>query len=353
MKVPANVTGEKLILDYLSRVTQAATRYLPKGARIAFVGRTRARIEREAGRVGLSDPARIMEVLAAMGEPEDLVRAERARIDAAWIKRNDPAGAEAAESVTEPRAQRAITSRWRPATDKPPARGPGSSPASRLKPVRDKTGRDKTGRDKTGRDKTGRGREPAPARDTGPQRGPGGERDARGPGDAQGPEVKGEPPGTQGSQGSKPTLVDTSRPPRPPRPSTADWLEAAGRRMVALAREHPLEAIAVVLMGVGGLILPLQFWVPAVVVSMLSKLWDNKDKLAAVIGPYLVMMVGSIVTALVVGGNENVVAIYFHAIHIDFSDMLRVGCLFTAIYLGWRVHRGRRPDKPPPWKRYQ
>src|SRR2546421_9878944 len=46
MKVPASPSGDQLIQDYLTRVA-AAARLLPKGARIAFVGRTKAQIERE------------------------------------------------------------------------------------------------------------------------------------------------------------------------------------------------------------------------------------------------------------------------------------------------------------------
>ena len=87
MKVPANFSADRLILDYLSRVTVAGLHYLPKGKRIAFVGSTRSRIERECGPVGLTDPARVREVLASLGEPEDLVRAERARLDAERIQR--------------------------------------------------------------------------------------------------------------------------------------------------------------------------------------------------------------------------------------------------------------------------
>ncbi len=119
MKVPANLSGERLIREYLSRVTEAATRYLPKGRRIAFVGRTRNLIERECGPDGLADTARVREVLAGLGEPVDLVMAECARLDAERIKRQsrgkEAADADAAE-VTAPLPFRPLDSRWRPAT---------------------------------------------------------------------------------------------------------------------------------------------------------------------------------------------------------------------------------------------
>ena len=128
MKVPANLSGDRLILEYLSRVTVAGTRYLPKGSRIAFVGSTRNRIEREIGPGGAADTARVREVLARLGDPEDLVRAERARLDAERVgARGDDAGTAA---LTTPLEYRPINSRWKPATQARPRRPPGrDSPA--------------------------------------------------------------------------------------------------------------------------------------------------------------------------------------------------------------------------------
>src|SRR5499427_7441103 len=82
MKVPANLPADRLILEYLSRVAAAGNRALPKGKRMAFVSATRNRIWREIGPGGTADPDRVKEVLARLGEPEDLVTAERARLDA-------------------------------------------------------------------------------------------------------------------------------------------------------------------------------------------------------------------------------------------------------------------------------
>ena len=116
MKVPANLSGDRLILEYLTRVTVAGTHYLPKGRRIAFVGNTRNRIEREIGPNGSADPAHVREVLARLGEPEDLVKAERARLDAERVSRRSRAtGAGGAEALpgTGPIEARRINSRWR------------------------------------------------------------------------------------------------------------------------------------------------------------------------------------------------------------------------------------------------
>ena len=120
MKVPANLSGDRLILDYLTKVTVAGTRYLPKGSRIAFIGSTRNRIEREVGPDGAADPAHVREVLARLGDPEELVRAERARIDAERSGRQlqyFKAGGGEGGPVTAPLLSRRINSRWRPGTE--------------------------------------------------------------------------------------------------------------------------------------------------------------------------------------------------------------------------------------------
>jgi hypothetical protein len=87
MKVPANLPADRLILEYLSRVAAAGNRHLPKGKRMAFVSTTRNRIWREIGPAGTADADRVREVLAGLGEPEELVKAERARLDAQTAER--------------------------------------------------------------------------------------------------------------------------------------------------------------------------------------------------------------------------------------------------------------------------
>jgi len=87
MKVPANLPADRLILEYLSRVAAAGNRHLPKGKRMAFVSTTRNRIWRDIGPGGTADADRVRDVLAGLGEPEDLVMAERARLDAETAER--------------------------------------------------------------------------------------------------------------------------------------------------------------------------------------------------------------------------------------------------------------------------
>src|SRR6266480_2030592 len=127
MKVPANLPADRLILEYLSRVAAAGNRQLPKGKRMAFVSATRNRIWREIGPGGTADPDRVREALARLGEPEDLVMAERARLDAEAAERLERQARkkEAAEAAA---AASAAASGTAPLQSRP--RSPRPGPAS-------------------------------------------------------------------------------------------------------------------------------------------------------------------------------------------------------------------------------
>jgi hypothetical protein len=534
MKVPANLSGEKLILEYLSRVTVAGLHYLPKGGRIAFVGSTRHRIERETGPAAKADPARVREVLAQLGDPEDLVRAERARLDAERVRqhsRDKAAGAAEAAEITAPLQHRRINSRWRPATRaEPQERPPGGRPAPPEEAREDKpkgrlsgllrgrlsgrpaqpeaqtppgagapspgdvagpaaggvagpaaagaadppgpvgppesagpaaagpaghvpggtTGQEpgkaaQPGPGGAGTQALGGAREfalggiwapagngaEAPARDgaqaapgDGKQAAPGDGKQAA-PGDGKqaapgdGKQSAGEDgtpaPGVAGAQTPRP---DETRPVRstgtqpigrpgaqapgwtraiePVRggsgpgaaapgpagtgeaaavpsgtPTPADGSPASssaprtlrgaatalGRRAVDLAwdgwdlaRQWPLESVAVVLIGVGGLILPVVFWPAGGLVSLWSRVWDARDKWAALFVPPLITLLGALLIAVIRGGQGDVAVAYWHALLLGWGYLLRVGCLLSAAYLVLRVRRGPR-KRVPPWRR--
>ena len=129
MKVPANLPADRLILEYLSRVAAAGNRQLPKGKRMAFVSATRNRIWQEIGPGGTADPDRVREVLARLGEPEDLVMAERARLEAEreerlerQARKKEAAAAAAAASGTAPLQYLPRSPRPRPARSAGPQR---------------------------------------------------------------------------------------------------------------------------------------------------------------------------------------------------------------------------------------
>ncbi len=415
MKVPANLPADRLIMEYLARVTDAATRYLPKGGRIAFVSRTRARIERACGQEGMGDPGRVREILAGLGEPEALVKQERARLDAAWVRKRtkDKQAAEAAAaSITEPRQYRRINSRWKPATDTQPLPLPPQpgQPRAGQGGRAGGAGGAREGK-RRGWLRWGRGGGPAgeapghqgarPWESTGagakaeppvlegtviqPPAGPAedaptGTAREQPPGAGYKP-----PPGTgyqplPGAGYEQPPGADHQQPPGPLPPSAHQpanlatppavpsrqargtvmlrgsatvlahgagrWAKDAGK----LSRRHPLEAAAIFLLGVGGLILPFPFWLLGGVLAVFSRFWQPRDKWIALAGPILIVLAGTVVTALIVGGQGNPVMIYSHALRLDIGYLLRVGSVLCAGYLAWQVRRGRR-IRLPPWRR--
>jgi hypothetical protein len=399
MRARPNLSGEQLVTDYLTRVAQAA-RLLPKGARMAFVGRTRALIEREVGPPGTrTDPEQVIAALARLGEPEDLVLTERTRIDQGWVKSRAASkeeGEAAAAALSGPRMNRRLTARRRPNSDTQPLTGRLIPPGS------DET---VTGPDGSVTGPDGSVIGAGPAQDTGPRRSVlrgAGPRTAGvrtpGPRNAgpRGAPPRGADPRSAAPRGADPgssaprRLRSADSPgtgPQAAGPKSAgpqglarqgtgagagdtghtrpiDWLigQVPGKRRASggtetftanasrLARDNILEAVAILLLGLGGLILPFPLWPIGAVVSMFSRLWDIKDKALAVTGPLLVTLAVSVLAAVFVGGSGNIIVAYFHALRVDFGLMLRVGSVITAAYLAWRVSKGPRV-KTPPWRR--
>jgi hypothetical protein len=139
---------------------------------------------------------------------------------------------------------------------------------------------------------------------------------------------------------------------------------AAGRRSVAgwrspvvtllteawaLARKNPLEAVAVVFLGLGGLILPFPFWLIGGLVALRSRRWDARDKWIALGGPLLVTFV--VLTVRAVTSPGNFFSAFYHAAGHDGGVSIRVGCVLCAGYLIWRLRRGPRLRTLPPWQR--
>jgi hypothetical protein len=117
----------------------------------------------------------------------------------------------------------------------------------------------------------------------------------------------------------------------------------------ALARKHPLEAVAAVLLGVGGLILPFPFWLIGGLVALKSRRWDARDKWMALAGPPLVTLAVLIIRAATSPGNFF--SAFYHAAQHDLGLSIRAGCVLCAAYLIWRVRRGPRLRTLPPWQR--
>jgi hypothetical protein len=374
MRARPNLSGEQLVTDYMTRVAQAA-RLLPKGARMAFVGRTRALVEREVGPPGTrTDAGHVAAVLDRLGKPEDLVVAERTRIDQGWVKSRAASkeeGEAAAAALTQP-LNRSLKSRRRLSPESQPLTGrlipPGAEPTV------------------TSQDGTVTGA-PAPPPGTGPRRSVLRGTGPRTPG-ARVTGLRGTGAGAAGTRSGDPRTTgprrlrsaDSPEPGTVPPATTPQGARGEGAdaghtgaldRLIGqvpgirgvegaetftanagrLARENILEAVAILLLGLGGLILPFPFWPIGAVVALFSRLWDVKDKSLAITGPLLVTLALAVIAAPFVGGSGNVIVVYFHALRVSFGLLVRVGSVLTAAYLAWRVSKGPRV-KVPPWRRY-
>jgi hypothetical protein len=134
--------------------------------------------------------------------------------------------------------------------------------------------------------------------------------------------------------------------------------DVVGRRATILARRHPLEAAAVIMLAVGGLICPfpsawlpgLVLWLVGTVLALLSALWDVKDRWIGLAGPVALIVVGTVVL-VALGGKHVTGGAYVHEALTDGSFLIRIGAVLGAGYLAWRLHRGRRAPAIPPWHR--
>ena len=125
-------------------------------------------------------------------------------------------------------------------------------------------------------------------------------------------------------------------------------LRAALRWAFRLARRRPLEATAVVLMGLGGLIYP-PVWLAGALVALPSRLWDIRDKWFGIVAPAIITIVGSV--GLAIGGTHQTAGAYVHSVLTIGGYLLRAGAVIGASYLAWRAHCGQRAPAQPPWRR--
>jgi hypothetical protein len=341
MRRSANVSAEKLVGDYLGRVLNAAQRVLPKGDRLLFVGRTRAAILKKAGPLANADPAKIMDLLAEMGDPRTIVREELERLETAH--RGGPP-----KPVV---LWRPVKDEWKPAKDDTePIPRQSATPSVESRPGRPSAGPAQAGPAPAGSSSGG----PVPA-------GP-----SSGGSPAAGPSSGGPAPAGPSSAG--PSSAEPS--PVPPLPAGPARRVSAGAgsdqpgdapsvapapalpTLLALARSHPLETVVVVLFGVGGLIIPF-IWLLGGLVAVASRVWDARDKWLALLGTPVFMFAALIVAGVLVGGRHGFFGEFIHAFDAYREYLLRAGSVLTAVYLAWRIRRGPRMRSLPPWQRPQ
>jgi hypothetical protein len=356
---------EQLIRDYLNRLSVAARDRLGPEDRRALVDRTRKLIERKADFAGRPTTLEVGRVLARLGDPAVLVEQELRRLAA--VRGEQPGGppqlavtpgpveppvsselAEPAEAGSSrgffARVLRRESGRaWRSSSGWPAAvaiengavessTAPASAP---LKPqwpsvVARDGGAAYPQSDLPVRNGTTVGAAITTA-DANGVNGTGSR------GDTATPDSTGTPNGTGAFE------TETGDDFEPARSAAVGGAVTLLTRIASWVWQQPLEATAIILLGLGGVIFPPVFVLGALV-ALGSRLWHYRDKWVGLVLPLVLTIIG-IAAGVAVGGRS-------HGLHygwVTLNIVSRVAALLGAGYLAWRTGPGRRPPPAPPW----
>src|SRR5262249_9800387 len=120
-----------------------------------------------------------------------------------------------------------------------------------------------------------------------------------------------------------------------------------------VARRHKVETAAVLLLGISAFIFVFPYWLLVAllggVVAIWSQIWNARDKWVALAGPPVIALLGTIVAALIIGGNSQFFGSYPEAFRGYVGYAYRAGSLLCAVYLA--LHARPVPQRPlPAWK---
>jgi hypothetical protein len=348
--------AEQLVLDYLRRLEDAARGRLGPAERVAFMARSRAAVARQIGETRAAEADDVRRLLRRFGDPDQLAARERQRLD----RLGRPASA-AQDGIA--RDGISGTAGAPSGAAEAPGAGQSADPADPPVPAASR-----------------RPRRPAPAPAAGPGRPPGAApalhrpmtarwRPGLRPGQTAAPDGAVEPAPSlrPGSRWARPAPAGPAGPAGVPGTGRDDgqapaggWDAAGGEPaaagpgwlggLLALVRRHPLECVAIVLIGLGGLIDPWPLWPVGALAMLAAPLWGVRDKLAAVAIPLGFALVGAITLAGFAAHPPGLSG-YAHEVHVEGWSLLRAGAVLGAAYLARRVQRGRRPRREPPWRR--
>jgi hypothetical protein len=398
---------EQLIRDYLNRLSVAGRDKLGLSQRQALLDRTRARIEAECGGVNGASAVQVRKALADLGDPMALVEREASRADSATNTGDaryevSIAGNGNREMVAEPAYACEVVNgseigedlfvtggpngskperSGAPEPDDGSGRGGGSvrsalaSFAASPRRRRRSAGAVSAGGDPASADpaigeaaSAGSGgpeagkrgliplpRRPAAPDGTGasdPRAAQGGGEGSTGPGGRKqnqpgGPRSAGAGPAGTGSGSASSGTGSVGAGPVGTGSAGAGSAGRLVRRGVAAARNHTLEVLAIVLLGVGGAAYP-PIWLVGAALALPSKKWDMRDKFLGITLPVFLLIIG-IVLILVLGGQRATLSDYAYEAWLGAGRLSRVLAASGAIYLAWGLHRGRRQPKQPPW----
>ncbi|MGN6676939.1 MAG: hypothetical protein ACTHKL_04065 [Streptosporangiaceae bacterium] len=126
-------------------------------------------------------------------------------------------------------------------------------------------------------------------------------------------------------------------------------LRRVGAALLIIAQRDRLEAIAILLLGVGGAIYQ-PVWLIGVFVAIASKKWDLRDKWLGLALPVLAVIIGTALE-ITLGARLPGYRPYLVEAWVAAGRLSRIAAVLSALYLLWRVHKyqGSPTRRLPPW----
>ncbi|HUC57264.1 MAG TPA: hypothetical protein VMA95_07675 [Streptosporangiaceae bacterium] len=344
-----NPPTEQLIRDFLNRLSVAARDELGFTERQSLLDRTRARIEAECGGVDNATAPQVRKVLAGLGDPIAVV--ERAKVSVisetggeqvATVDGSEPAGTGLPVSA---RLVAKGEKNAKDANDKP-AKETDSLAEAALLAAPEQAEEEP---DETAPDKSGPERRPVPplgkpaSRSVSPP--PRAIRSRRGA-------------SSEGNKATSPIVLtggpggaDSSERQRIAAASAVGtgYLMKVMTGFGKLARQNPVEIIAVLLLGLGGVLYP-PVWLIGFLIALPSRKWDVRDKFLGLMLPLILVIFGTVLV-LAFGGQHSTIGSYGHEAWLGAERICRLTTAGGAVYLLWALRRAKRkPPKEPPWR---
>jgi len=127
------------------------------------------------------------------------------------------------------------------------------------------------------------------------------------------------------------------------------FLSRIGTELVTVLVRDPLEAIAIVLLGLGGAVFP-PVWLAGALVALFSRKWDHRDKWLGLAVPVLLVVFGAMLV-VVLGGQRQSLGGYAMEFWLAAGRLSRLAAVLGASYLLSRVikYQGKPRRRQPPW----
>jgi hypothetical protein len=129
--------------------------------------------------------------------------------------------------------------------------------------------------------------------------------------------------------------------------AAARGLTRFGSALLAIALRAPIETIAILVLGVGAAIYP-PMWLIGALIVVISRKWDLRDKWLGLSMPVVVVIFGATL-AIVLGGQHTSLGSYAFEAWLAAGRLSRIAAVLSASYLLWRVYKGPRDPRRPPW----